>query len=79
MLNRIERFGTVLDQAFLHRGTMRRGGERDRILDFFQLAYERENMLLPIVRLEAKTPPEAPGEKCIGVQEPRRWVEDINW
>ena len=40
MLNRIERFGTVLNQPFLNRGTVRRGGAKGSILKFVKFAYE---------------------------------------
>ena len=37
MLNSIERFRTIVDESFLDRGTVRRGGS---ILKFVQFAYE---------------------------------------
>jgi hypothetical protein len=51
MLNGIERFRPIVNQSFLDRGTVRRGGFRGIILEF---AFERKNMLLHIFRLEAK-------------------------
>jgi hypothetical protein len=66
MLNRIERFRAIVNELFLDRGTVRRGGQRGSILKFVKFAYDppaslREalragpkNMLLHIFRLEAK-------------------------
>jgi hypothetical protein len=54
VLNGIECFRAIVNEPFLDRGTVRRGGERGSILEFVKLADERENMLLHIFRLEAK-------------------------
>jgi hypothetical protein len=54
---------------------VRRGGLKGSILEFVKFAYERENMLLHIFRLEAKASAEAAGEKRIGMQEPRALAE----
>jgi len=51
VLNGVERFRAIVNEPFLDRGTVRRGGFRGIILE---LAFERENMLLHIFRLEAK-------------------------
>ena len=60
MFNAIERFRTIGSESFLDRGTVRRGGLRGIILEF---AFERENMLLHIFRLEAKASPKRPAKK----------------
>jgi hypothetical protein len=49
-------------------------------LEFVKFAYERENMLLHIFRLEAKASAEAAGDKSIGRKSRGAWprrVEDI--
>jgi hypothetical protein len=40
-------------------------------LEFVKFAYELENMLLHIFRLEAKAPPKRPADKGSGREEPR--------
>ena len=67
----VQRFRTVSNQPVLDRGTVRRGGLAGIILEFVKFAYERENMLLHIFRLEAKARPKQPAIKSIGPQEPR--------
>ena len=57
VLNSIERFRTIVDESFLDRGTVRRGGKRGIILEFVQFADELKNMLLHSFGLEAKAPP----------------------
>jgi hypothetical protein len=66
VFDRIERFRTIVNQPFLDRGTVRRGGLAGNVLEFVQFADERENMLLHIFRWEAKAIAEAAGEKRIG-------------
>jgi hypothetical protein len=60
MLNSIERFRPIVNQSFLDRGTVRRRGS---ILKFVKFAYELENMLLHIFRLEAKASAKRPAIK----------------
>ena len=71
MLNSIERFRTIVNQPFLDRGTVRRGGLSGDILEFVKFAYDppaslrqvlrvgRKTMLLYIFRFEATATPEA--------------------
>ena len=66
-----QRFRTVSHQAFLNRGTVRRGGERGIILEFVKFAYELKNMLLHIFSFGSEGIAEAAGDKSIGAQEPR--------
>jgi hypothetical protein len=75
----VQRFRTVSNQAFLDRGTVRRGGRGG--VSILRFASELKNRLLHIFRLEAKASTEAAGEKSTQAQEPRglaRRVEDIN-
>jgi hypothetical protein len=65
VLNRIERFRPIVNEPFLDRGTVRRGGQRGSILEFVKFAYELENMLLHIFRWKRRQA-ERPAEKRIG-------------
>jgi hypothetical protein len=71
LAERIDAVLCLTNQPFLCRGTVRRGGERGRILEFVQFAYELEHMLLHIFRLEAEASAERPAEKSLQAQEPR--------
>jgi hypothetical protein len=78
VLRSVQRFRTVSNQAFLDRGTVRRGGLGDGSI--LRFASELKNMLLHIFCLEAKASAEAAGEKRIGAARAAsiaRRVEDI--
>ena len=64
VFNGVQRFRTISNQAFLNRGTVRRGGLW--VSSILRFASELKNRLLHIFRLEAKANAEATGEKRIG-------------
>jgi len=61
VFDRIQRFRTVSNQAFLHRGTVRRGGFEGSILKF---GLERKNMVLHIFSFESEAKQSGPEEKA---------------
>ena len=75
MLDSVQRFGAMVNKAFLDRGTVRRGGLVGAILEFVRFAYERENMLLHIFRLEAKALPSGRRKKV--PSEPKGCARDL--
>ncbi len=61
VLNVIERFRAIVNEPFLDRGTVRRGGERGSILEF--AAFELEKMLLHNFRAESGAPANRRGRR----------------
>ncbi len=67
MFKAIERFRAIVDEPFLDRGTVRRGG----LVVILEFAFEREKLLLHIFRAESEALAERRGRRPGRARAPR--------